>query len=213
MLLVSCKGKITDIKITPTKNYRNYNPYMLNYGSRPDSGIIAIDCPWIKDAKNTVFMYMPISFKLENNTGRRLRISKLWDNYNIETYLPMIIDNKFYDYVGGKVFIESGNKANITMFVHLPIPINSLEKSYTDRLFPPDNNRKLDSIVVNKIDPKLQKEIDILLKKKEIYTSYHENKNVRERALAYYCFNKQELSVFKSDSLAKLKISYKHSCD
>ncbi|KFF03490.1 hypothetical protein [Flavobacterium reichenbachii] len=107
MLIISCKGKITNIKITPTENDKNYKCYMLNYGERPDIDFLQRDCPWIKDPANTVFIYMPICFKLKNGTGRDLRISKLCDNYSINQYHPMIVDNKYYEEANSKAVIVS----------------------------------------------------------------------------------------------------------
>ena len=213
MLLLSCKGKITNIKITIVKNDTNYKGYFLKYAELPNSDFLKRDCPWVKDPANTVFVYMPISFKLENNTGRNLRIGVIRDNFNIDPYQPMIIDNKFYQYVDGRVLVNSGDKANITMFVHLPVPIKSLQKSYYDRLFPVVNNHRQDSIVINGFNPELQKAITASVKKKEITISYFEDKNVKEEGLAIYCVDKQKLGVFRSDSLAKLKTTFRYNCE
>jgi hypothetical protein len=213
ILIISCKGNITSIKLSNLENKKNYKCYLLKIGERPDSIILANNYTWIKNPEKTVFIYMPISFKLENETGRDLRISKIWDNYSINQYRPIFIDDIYYEDIEGKAIIYSGKNTAMTLFVHLPVSINLLDKEYYDRLFPAYENHKRDSIVVNKINPQLQKEIDILLKKKQIFISYKDNKNIKERALAYYCVHKQELSVFKSDSLANLKVSYRHSCD
>lgn len=213
MLLLSCKGKITDVKITTVKNDTNYKGYLLKYAERPNLDFLKRDCPWIKDPVNTVFFYMPISFKLENNTGRNLRIGVIRDNFNIDPYQPIIIDNKFYQYLGGRVLINSGDNANITMFVHLPVPIKSLEKSYYDRLFPVVNNHKQDSIVINGFNPELQKAITASVKKKDITISYFEDKNVKEEGLGIYCVDKNYLAVFRMDSIAKLKDGFKYNCD
>lgn len=211
MLLVSCKGKITNIKIIATENDKNYKGYLLNYRDRPRVNV-TYECPWIKDPENTVFIYMPISFKLENNTGNNLRISKLWDNFNSDTYRPIIIDNNYYDYADN-ASVSSRNNADITLFVHLPVHKNLLDKEHYNRYFLEKENGKLDSIVIDLINPKLQKEIDVLLKKKQIFISYNEDKNIKENALAYYCVDKQKLGVFRSDSLAKLKTTFRYNCN
>lgn len=156
---------------------------------------------------------MPVSFKLENKTGRNLRISQIWDSFNSDTYQPVFIDNKYYNDINDKLVINSGDITSITLFVHMPVSTDLLDKKDFDRYFRESNNRKPDSIVMNNINIQLQKEIDKLLKKKQIYISYHENKNLKENAIAYYCVDKQQLGVFKSDSLAKLKTTFKYNCD
>ncbi|KFF03485.1 hypothetical protein [Flavobacterium reichenbachii] len=212
MFIISCKGKITNIKITPAENDKNYKSYMQKFGERPRASV-TYECPWIKNPENTVYIYMPITFTLDNNTGLNLRISKIWDNYSINQYRPVFIGDKYYENIEGKVRIPSGNSAIITLFVHLPVSVNLLDKSHYDRLFPTSENHKRDSIVMTEINPQLQKEIDLLLKNKQILISYTDSKNVKERALAYYCVNKNKLAVFRSDSLANLKESYIHRCD
>jgi hypothetical protein len=213
ILIISCKGSITNIKIIPTENNKNYKFYMLKYSERPDSDFIQHNCSWIEDPSNTVFVFMPVSFKLQNNTGQNLRIGVIRDNFNLDPYHPMIINDKFYDYEHGRVLINSGDEANITMFLHLPIPIKSLEKSYYDRLFPIVNNHKQDSIVINSFNSELQKAIAITIKKKDITISYSIDKNVKEKGLAIYCVDKKHLAVFRSDSLAKVNPSFKYNCD
>ncbi|WP_309609035.1 hypothetical protein [Flavobacterium sp.] len=213
ILIISCKGKITSIKLNNLENNGNNKCYMQKIGEHPDSIILAKNYPWIKDRMNTIFIYMPISFKLENKTGRDLRISKIWDNYSIGQYRPVFINNKYYEDIEGKASISSGNNADITLFVHLPVSINLIDKIYYDRLYPKLENYKRDSIVINNINSQLQKEINVLLKRKQIYISYHESKNIKEKALAYYCVEKQKLGVFRSDSLAKLKTTFRYNCD
>ncbi|WP_123947490.1 hypothetical protein [Flavobacterium reichenbachii] len=212
LLLISCKGKITNIKITPTNNNKNYKCYILKYGENPRSSV-SYECPWIKDPENTVFIYMPISFKLENNTGRNLRISKLWDNFSSDTYQPMNIRNKFYNEANAKIIVNSGNSEDIILFVHLPVHKNLLDKEYYERLFPTFQNHKQDSIVLNKINPELQKAIDLLLKKKSISAHLYEDNDFYGGALTMYCVNRQKSETFKMDSLSKLKTSFRYNCD
>lgn len=212
-LLVSCKDKITSIKLSNLENNKKYRSYILKYAERPDSIIIANSCPWIKDPVNTVFLYMPISFKLENNTGRDLRISKIWDNYSIGQYRPVFIDNKYFEDIEGKASISSGNNADITLFVHLPVHKNLLDKEHYERLFPAVVKHKQDSIVINKINPQLQKEINLLLKKKSISAHLYEDNDFYGGALVMYCVAKQKSETFKMDSLSKQKTSFRYNCE
>ncbi|WP_395076430.1 hypothetical protein [Flavobacterium sp.] len=185
---------------------------MLKYGENP-SASVTYECPWIKDPENTVFIYMPISFKLDNNTGRDLRVSQISDNFNSDTYQPTFIDNKYYDYIDGKVSISSGNNADITLFVHLPVHKDLLDKEHYERLFPAIVKHKQDSIVINKINPQLQKEINLLLKKKSISAHLYEDNDFYGGALVMYCVAKQKSETFKMDSLSKQKTTFKYNCD
>ncbi len=212
ILVISCKGKITSIKISHFENEKNYKSYMLKYGENP-SASVTYECPWIKDPENTVFIYMPISFKLDNNTGRDLRVSQISDNFNSDTYQPTFIDNKYYDYIDGKVSISSGNNADITLFVHLPVHKDLLDKEHYERLFPAIVKHKQDSIVINKINPQLQKEINLLLKKKSISAHLYEDNDFYGGALVMYCVAKQKSETFKMDSLSKQKTTFKYNCD
>jgi hypothetical protein len=202
MLLVSCKGKITNIKITPTGNYKSYKSF-ISYRAFPDDD----------HKEDSAFIYMPFSFKLDNDTGRDLIISHIWNNFSSGSYLPSIIDNKYYDdrHIGIK--LNSGNSIAITMFVHLPVAVNVLDKSHSERYLDMFRKRKIDSIVVNKFNPKLQKVIDSLLKKKEIAIYYDENKSRTAGFMASYCVNKKVLAIFKMDSIVNLKDGFKYNCD
>ncbi|WP_123947489.1 hypothetical protein [Flavobacterium reichenbachii] len=211
VLLISCKGKITDVTIIPVKNVKTYKSFILKYKSRIDPDIVKNQFPGI-ETNNVVYIYMPVSFELKNNTGRDIRIMTMNDNYSFNNYDPILIDNKFYEYIHGKVRIDSGDKINATVFVHLPVPIELLDKEHYDRLFPAYKNHKEDSIVIKNVNIRLQKAIDILFKKLDISISYYKNNRI-DGALAVYCVDKQHLAVFRMDSIANLKDGFKYNCE
>ncbi|ELY2018556.1 hypothetical protein SL053_002485 [Flavobacterium psychrophilum] len=202
ILVISCKGKITNIKISAHNNDEKHKCFIFN-GEKPD----------YEEPLDTIYLYKPIAFRLFNNTGRKLSIISLTDNFHSGGFKPHIINNLYYPYLSGSRTLNSKDSIDITMFIHLPIPIKMLNKVYSERLLQSYYNGKYDSIVVEKINDKLHKKIDSLLKKKEIIIHYRESKNSKEKAMAIYCVNQQRLAVFRSDSLAKVNPDFKYNCD
>ncbi len=214
LITLSCGGKITDVTINKADIDKNYKPYMLNYALAPNAGVIEHNCPnCIDNIENTVFIFMPYSFTINNNTGKKLRIATIGDNFSSDTYQPIIVQDKFYRYVGGNININSGDQLKVTSFIHLPIQKKLLDKDIYERYFPNATNRKLDSIVLTTINPNLQKAIDKLLFKKNISIYYHNSKDVQDYILAIFCLKNQETATFRMDSLARLTEPFIYSCD
>lgn len=202
LIITSCKSKITNINITASIKDENYKCFIYN-GEKPD----------YQEPLDTIYFYKPVSFKLENNTNCDIKITTLADNFHAGAFKPHIINSIYYQYLTGPKALGSGNSIEITLFVHLPVPISLLDKVNSDRLLKSYYNGRYDSIVISQINPNLQIAIDSLLKKKEIIIHYNENKNLKEKAMAIYCVDKKHLAVFRMDSIAKLKEGLKYNCN
>ncbi len=214
-LILSCKHKITNmsnIKIASTAKDETYKSYVKKYGLDIDSKMLGDDCPWIDNPKENIFINIPISFKIDNNTGSNLQISNIWDNNDIGLFDPIIVNNQYYDFVGTRIRIQSDESAYITMFVHFPVPVNLLDKVDYERYLNAPSSRKRDSIVINKFNPRLQKSIKDSLKKKQISIYYRTN-DLKQKAMAIYCIDKNNFKVFKSDTASITIPDFKYNCD
>ncbi|KFF03486.1 hypothetical protein [Flavobacterium reichenbachii] len=200
-LFISCKGKITNIKITPAENDKNYKCFISNEE--------------IFDYKkrDTIFIYHPVSFRINNKTGRDLRMLNLRDNFHAGIFSPFIYKEKYYDEANGKIKILSGGIAEFTMFVHLPVPANLIEKNFLNELLKSCHDGRCDSVSLNKISPKLQSVIDSLIIKKSISTHLYEGDNFYGGVLSIYCVNRRESATFRMDSITNLKDGFKYNCD
>ncbi|WP_310555555.1 hypothetical protein [Flavobacterium sp.] len=200
-MILSCSSKIKDVQIKHIKNVKNYKGFISNEE--------------IFDFKkrDTIFIYHPISFRIENNTGRNLKISSLKDNFQVGVFYPFIYNNKYFNEVEKPIELSSGDDTDITMFVHLPVPANLLEKKYLDELLISCNDIKCDTVSIKEINPRLQFVIDSLLKKKSISAHLYEDNDFYGGALVMYCVNKQKSETFKMDSLSKQKTSFRYNCD
>lgn len=200
-VILSCSSKIKNVQIKNIENAKNYKSFISNEE--------------IFDFKkrDTIFIYHPISFRIENNTGHNLKISSLKDNFQAGVFYPFICNNKYFSEVEKPIQISSGKNLDFTMFVHLPIPVYLLEKKYLDELLISCNDVKCDTVSIERINPKLQTVIDSLLKKKSISAHLYEENDFYGGALVMYCVDKQKSETFKMDSLSKLKTSFRYNCD
>ncbi|ELY2018397.1 hypothetical protein SL053_002318 [Flavobacterium psychrophilum] len=203
MLLLSCKGNITNIKLTPIENDKKWDFYYINSKENAD----------YKKPVDSVFVCKPISFRLENNTGDDIKINVIIDNFLGGRDAVVIVNNKNYENGLGSIKINSKKTIDITMFTHLPIPVSILDKEYLDRIPITGNKIKRDSIVLTSISPKLQSAVESSFKSK-IITIFLVNKNSpEEEAWLSYCAYRQKTFVFDSDSLSKVNPRYKPDCN
>ncbi|WP_123947488.1 hypothetical protein [Flavobacterium reichenbachii] len=66
---------------------------------------------------------------------------------------------------------------------------------------------------MKKINPELQRAIDVSLKKKSISAHLYEDNDFYGGVVAIYCVNRQESATFRMDSIANLKDGFKYNCE
>lgn len=199
---VGCKNNSTNLQLEKDSSFsKKYSSYILDYTFSDDGG-----------EKDTLIINTPITFRLKNNSNDKF----LYENIRQGGYRyapSVIIDKKKYNalVLSKKTFIKPLDVSEITYFFQTPILKSKLEEEFKIKNQLSDSKLG-DSVVINKLTPFIEKEIDKNLNK-EMLVIKLENLKSEKRIGIRYCFNKDKVIIYDVDSLVKANPRYMFSCD